>query len=94
MREDHAPEANPYLLTAKQRNHLGVVDEHIVISPFEKAAEYGHAKVTKHFGQSFGLSVFAGAFIALAFVFYLTVTTGSSADYWGLVGLVVVSLLA
>ncbi|RPA50813.1 formate transporter FocA [Shewanella vesiculosa] len=85
MREEHAPEANPYLLTAKQKNHFCVVDEHIVISPFEKAAEYGHAKVTKHFGQSFGLSVFAGAFIALAFVFYLTVTTGSSADSWGLV---------
>ncbi|MBB1270645.1 formate transporter FocA [Shewanella sp. SR44-3] len=55
------------------------------MSPFQQAAAYGQAKVTKHFGQSFGLSVFAGAFISLAFVFYLTVTTGSAQSSWGLV---------
>ncbi|GGP72171.1 hypothetical protein GCM10009347_41160 [Shewanella algicola] len=66
-------------------NHLAVVDSSAAMSPFEKAAEYGHAKVTKHIAQSFGLSVFAGAFIALAFVFYLTVTTGAAPGAWGLV---------
>lgn len=85
MRGDLAQEANSQLLAARQVSHLAVVDKPAVMSPFEKAAEYGHAKVTKHFGQSFGLSVFAGAFIALAFVFYLTVTTGSAQSSWGLV---------
>jgi formate transporter len=85
MRGAYAQEANPQLLAVRQVSHLSLIDKPAVISPFEKAAEYGHAKVTKHFGQSFGLSVFAGAFIALAFVFYLTVTTGSSQSSWGLV---------
>jgi formate transporter len=85
MRGAYAQEANPQLLAARQVSHLSLIDKPAVISPFEKAAEYGHAKVTKHFGQSFGLSVFAGAFIALAFVFYLTVTTGSAQSSWGLV---------
>lgn len=66
-------------------SHLAVVNNTAEMSPFEKAAEYGHAKVTKHIAQSFGLSVFAGAFIALAFVFYLTVTTGAAPGSWGLV---------
>ncbi|MGX9463581.1 formate transporter FocA [Shewanella sp. A14] len=84
MKGHHAQEA-PQLMNIRQISHLAVVDNPIAISPFEKAAEYGQAKVTKHFGQSFGLSVFAGAFIALAFVFYLTVTTGSDQTSWGLV---------
>jgi formate transporter FocA len=85
MRGADAQGANPQLLTARQISHLAVVDKSAVMSPFEKAAEYGQSKVTKHFGQSFALSVFAGAFIALAFVFYLTVTTGSAQSSWGLV---------
>lgn len=31
-----------------------------------------------------GLSVMAGAFIGLAFLFYITVTTGSASVSWGL----------
>ncbi|TXR53015.1 formate transporter FocA [Reinekea thalattae] len=55
----------------------------------QEAAKYGKAKAQKAFATSFGLAVFAGAFIAIAFVFYITVTTGASANAsWGLVRLV------
>ncbi|CAM3910866.1 MULTISPECIES: formate transporter FocA [Shewanella] len=53
----------------------------------QRAAVYGQEKVTKQAMQSIGQAMFAGAFIALAFVFYLTVTTGASGD-WGMVRLV------
>ncbi|QYK11576.1 formate transporter FocA [Shewanella rhizosphaerae] len=53
----------------------------------QRAATYGQEKVTKQAMQSIGQAMFAGAFIALAFVFYLTVTTGASGD-WGMVRLV------
>ncbi|MGL4474086.1 MAG: formate transporter FocA [Shewanella sp.] len=51
------------------------------------AEQYGYAKVVKSASQSLGLSIFAGAFIALAFVFYITVTTGAEGAPWGLVRL-------
>lgn len=51
------------------------------------ASEYGVNKVNKRASQSFGLAIFAGSFIALAFVFYITVTTGASGTSWGLVRL-------
>ncbi|WP_189386220.1 formate transporter FocA [Shewanella litoralis] len=85
MRGLHSQEAAHQQRLSRQVNHLAVVEKPALMSPFEKAADYGHAKVTKHVAQSFGLSVFAGAFIALAFVFYLTVTTGSAQSSWGLV---------
>lgn len=47
-------------------------------SLYLQAEGYGRDKVVKDRWQSFGLAIFAGAFIALAFVFYITVTTGSS----------------
>ncbi|WP_261815847.1 formate transporter FocA [Vibrio gallicus] len=50
----------------------------------QTAADYGHQKVLKPFKQSFVLAIFAGAFIALAFVFYITVTTGSQGQGWGM----------
>ncbi|TCS38889.1 formate transporter FocA [Reinekea marinisedimentorum] len=54
----------------------------------EEAGDYGKAKAEKSFAQSFGLAVFAGAFIAIAFVFYITVTTGAGHEAsWGLVRL-------
>lgn len=55
-------------------------------SLYQQAEQYGKAKVIKSAWQSFGLAAFAGAFIALAFVFYITVTTGSDGA-WGLVRL-------
>jgi formate transporter len=54
-------------------------------SLYQQAENYGKAKVIKPVWQSFGLAAFAGAFIALAFVFYITVTTGSEGGSWGLV---------
>lgn len=57
-------------------------------SCYHQAEIYGKSKVVKAPWQSFGLAVFAGAFIALAFVFYLTVTTGAGDSAWGLVRLV------
>ncbi|MCL1143409.1 formate transporter FocA [Shewanella gaetbuli] len=47
------------------------------------ANDYGIAKVNKTPWQSFILAIFSGAFIAIAFVFYISVTTGSDAG-WGL----------
>ncbi|GIU54122.1 formate transporter FocA [Shewanella sp. KT0246] len=50
---------------------------------YEQAENFGLAKVAKSPWQSFILSIFAGAFIAIAFVFYVTVTTGSTSG-WGM----------
>ncbi|CAG9296592.1 formate transporter FocA [Celerinatantimonas diazotrophica] len=50
------------------------------ISPAEMTAQaksYGHKKIVKDPNSSFLLAIAAGMFIALAFVFYTTVTTGS-----------------
>lgn len=57
-------------------------------SLYEQAELYGQSKVIKSAWQSFGLAAFAGAFIALAFVFFITVTTGNEGGSWGLVRLV------
>ena len=56
-------------------------------SLYQHAEHYGQSKVAKSAWQSFGLAAFAGGFIALAFVFYITVTTGASGSAWGLVRL-------
>lgn len=53
-----------------------------------QAAEYGAAKIVKAPQHSFALAVFAGAFIALAFVFYITVTTGAGSLSWGVTRLI------
>ncbi|MFV7783990.1 formate transporter FocA [Shewanella marisflavi] len=58
-----------------------------VLSLCQRAAHYGQEKATKGATQTLGQAMFAGAFIALAFVFYITVTTGASGD-WGMVRLV------
>ncbi|GGA74158.1 formate transporter FocA [Neiella marina] len=47
------------------------------------AEEYAIAKQQKRSTETLGLAMMAGIFIGLAFVFYLTVTTGSD-DSWGL----------
>ncbi|GGI97725.1 formate transporter FocA [Shewanella hanedai] len=57
-------------------------------SLYQQAEHYGESKVIKATWQSFGLATFAGAFIALAFVFFITVTTGNDGSSWGLVRLV------
>ncbi|WP_228290760.1 formate transporter FocA [Shewanella cyperi] len=53
-----------------------------------QAEQYGAGKVAKSATALTGLGVFAGIFISIAFVFYLTVTTGAGAAPWGLVRLV------
>jgi len=52
--------------------------------PLSEVSQYGLQKVNKSKRRSFGLSIFAGMFIAIAFVFYITVTTGSDDSSWGL----------
>lgn len=59
-------------------------DQHEILRQVE---EYGLKKVEKSFAKSFALAIFAGAFIAIAFVFYITVTTGAHNAPWGLIRL-------
>ena len=49
--------------------------------------EYGYKKVKKSFAKSFSLAISAGAFIAIAFVFYITVTTGAHGAPSGIIKL-------
>jgi len=49
----------------------------------EKAATAAYGKATKPFMSAFYLAITAGVFIGLAFVFYITVTTGSGDMPWG-----------
>lgn len=50
----------------------------------EKAEAMGVYKATKHPLQSFILAITAGIFISIAFVFYITVTTGAGGLPWGM----------
>ncbi|GLS89980.1 formate transporter FocA [Psychromonas marina] len=54
---------------------------------FEIVKDYGVAKQKKAFSNSLILAIFAGAFIAIAFVFYTTVTTGAGDAPWGIMKL-------
>lgn len=56
-------------------------------SPKEMMAEaekFALSKANKTSGMTLGLAIMAGAFIGLAFLFYITVTTGSADAGWGL----------
>lgn len=53
----------------------------------KEVEQYGLKKVKKSFAKSFALAIFAGAFIAIAFVFYITVTTGAHGAPTGLIKL-------
>lgn len=56
-------------------------------SPIEMMAEaekFALSKAKKSSGMTLSLAIMAGAFIGLAFLFYITVTTGSSDASWGL----------
>ncbi len=60
-------------------------------SPYEMMAEaekYAYGKTKKSSAMILGLAILAGAFIGLAFIFYITVTTGSAGAGWGLSRLV------
>ena len=54
-------------------------------SILDQAEEYGCHKVEKSFAKSFSLAIYAGMFIAIAFVFYITVTTGAGDAPWGII---------
>lgn len=56
-------------------------------SPIEMMAEaekFALSKAKKSSGMTLSLAIMAGAFIGLAFLFYITVTTGSADAGWGL----------
>ncbi|TMX44920.1 formate transporter FocA [Vibrio sp. Hep-1b-8] len=56
-------------------------------SPIDMMAEaekFALSKAKKSSGMTLSLAIMAGAFIGLAFLFYITVTTGSADSGWGL----------
>ncbi|NAW91154.1 MULTISPECIES: formate transporter FocA [unclassified Vibrio] len=58
-----------------------------LFSPIEMMAEaekFALSKAKKSSGMTLSLAIMAGAFIGLAFLFYITVTTGSANAGWGL----------
>ncbi|HBC3974872.1 TPA: formate transporter FocA [Vibrio parahaemolyticus] len=60
---------------------------HQYFSPKEMMAEaekFALSKANKTSSMTLGLAIMAGAFIGLAFLFYITVTTGSANTGWGL----------
>ncbi|MCG6201441.1 formate transporter FocA [Psychromonas antarctica] len=59
------------------------IDELLPHQITEKADNIAFSKATKAFLSSFYLAITAGMFISLAFVFYVTVTTGSQDLAWG-----------
>lgn len=48
------------------------------------AEKYALKKVSKSVGLTFTLAILGGAFIGLAFLFYITVTTGNTGTSWGI----------
>jgi len=64
--------------------HDVTVKQPALIHPLTEVSQYGIHKAHKSVRHSFGLSIFAGVFIAIAFVFYITVTTGAQEGAWGL----------
>ncbi|MCL9776591.1 formate transporter FocA [Vibrio methylphosphonaticus] len=62
-------------------------DNHLLFSPVEMMAEaekFALSKAKKTSGMTMSLAIMAGAFIGLAFLFYITVTTGSADAGWGM----------
>jgi formate transporter len=60
------------------------IDELLPHQITEKANNIAYSKATKAFLSAFYLAMTAGMFIGLAFVFYITVTTGADNIAWGL----------
>lgn len=60
------------------------IDELLPHQITEKADNIAYSKATKAFLSAFYLAVTAGMFISLAFVFYITVTTGAGDLAWGI----------
>ncbi|PKG39253.1 formate transporter FocA [Psychromonas sp. Urea-02u-13] len=64
------------------------IDELLPHQLTEKADDIAYSKATKAFLSAFYLAITAGMFISLAFVFYITVTTGTQEMPWGISKLV------
>ena len=67
------------------------VQSHSFLTPnqmMEEAESYAFSKIIKHKKTAFVLAIMAGIFIGLAFMFYITVTTGNAQASWGLSRLV------
>jgi len=64
------------------------IDELLPHQITEKADNIAYSKATKAFLSAFYLAITAGMFISLAFVFYITVTTGNKELAWGLKNLI------
>ena len=60
------------------------IDELLPHQITAKADEIAYGKATKAFLSAFYLAITAGMFISLAFVFYITVTTGLDDVAWGI----------
>jgi formate transporter FocA len=67
-------------------NHRKVAEMQQQFSPKEmmtQAESFALSKTSKSFRLTLGLSIMAGLFIGLAFIFYTTVTTGADPLGWG-----------
>jgi formate transporter len=64
------------------------IDELLPHQITEKADAIAYSKATKKFLSAFYLAITAGMFISLAFVFYITVTTGANDLAWGVKNLI------
>lgn len=60
------------------------IDELLPHQITEKADNIAYSKATKAFLSAFYLAITAGMFISLAFVFFITVTTGANELAWGI----------
>jgi len=61
-----------------------MIDELLPHQITAKADDVAYSKATKAFLSAFYLAITAGMFISLAFVFYITVTTGTQDMPWGI----------
>ncbi|RYV02785.1 formate transporter FocA [Shewanella sp. OPT22] len=63
------------------------ISSHNLLTPaqmMKEAEQFALSKVVKRNSTAFALAIMAGVFIGLAFMFYITVTTGNSEPSWGL----------
>lgn len=79
--------ANPLYTVSTLESQQQVQGHAPVDNIFDTANHYGVSKLEKSLHKSFTLAIFAGAFIAIAFLFYITVTTGATDAPWGMVKL-------
>ncbi|MGB5445087.1 MAG: formate transporter FocA [Psychromonas sp.] len=71
-------------MPAENRPAETKLDELLPHQITEKADDVAFSKATKAFLSAFYLAITAGMFISLAFIFYITVTTGLDDVSWGL----------